>query len=161
VKATLDLATGALRAPEAPSGDIPLGSTLHASLRYPSDFAVIKPRADVVLHGTVHGQGRKRLGVRFRCGAIDRRLVVFGPRRYERSGVPSEPRPFDALPLVWEHAFGGAGLPNPVGRGLDDAPPQIEDPEHLIRERGDRPAPIGFWSVPPLWPARWSLLGRY
>src|SRR5690606_12315917 len=80
---------------------------------------------------------------------------------YERSGVPSEPRPFDALPLVWEHAFGGAGLPNPVGRGLDDAPPQIEDPEHLIRERGDRPAPIGFWSVPPLWPARWSLLGRY
>jgi hypothetical protein len=48
--------------------------------------------------------------VMLRVGHDERRLVVFGERRWERRGrqlLASEPAPFEALPLEWQGAFGG------------------------------------------------------
>ena len=163
VKATLELLTGKLRnEADMPCGDIPSGDTLSSSLRYPSDFAILKPRADVVLHGHAHAAGKRRMQVRFRFGrAFDRRLAVMGRRHFGRDGTPTEPARFDSLPLIWEHAFGGVDRANPVGCGLADVVPRIELLGKLIEKRGDAPVAAGVTAIPPLWPQRWSLLGHY
>ena len=90
-------------------------------------------------------------------------VMVFGDRVWVRQGpglVPSEPEPFERMPLIWEHAFGGTtkadglDLPwgsNPRGRGFywDEAQaegqflPNLEDPEHRVRAWDDRPDPVG------------------
>ncbi len=49
--------------------------------------------------------------VMLQVGDDERRLVVFGERRWERRGrelVASEAAPFEALPLQWQGAFGGS-----------------------------------------------------
>jgi hypothetical protein len=77
-------------------------------------------------------------GVALRVGAEERRLVVFGNRRWKArlmGGLePSTPEPFDRIELSWKRAFGGgydvppglmpgSGLPHPgyrVGYPLND-----------------------------------------
>jgi hypothetical protein len=69
--------------------------------------------------------------VRLCVGELQHRLIVFGPRVWERRMggrlVASDPAPFEPVPLGWEHAYGGsfdlapgylAGteLPHPGGR---------------------------------------------
>jgi hypothetical protein len=89
-------------------------------------------------------------------------IAVFGDRTWVHRGpdlVPGEPRPFQRMPLTWEHAFGGTckvdglDLPwgaNPKGRGFywDAAQaagqplPNLEDPGKRIRAWSDRPDPV-------------------
>ncbi|MEP7120952.1 MAG: DUF2169 domain-containing protein [Byssovorax sp.] len=116
-------------------------------------------------------------------GAEVRRLSVFGERRWQqgRAGdlVVSEPESFDAIPVVFARAFGGAydvppglfpgtDLPfpglrvahssNPSGLGFYETPgaalncslPNVESPTALIRVWDDRPEPAGFAPCPEL-----------
>jgi hypothetical protein len=132
------------------------------SLSYPSDFAVFKKRADVVLvgHGYAPGGHGEAALATFRFGSarggFERRVAVFGKRTWVKTlldSTPSRPEHFSCVPLVYERAFGGAGYAdNPVGVGFypqgairqGDSLPNLEDPDALITRPGDRPEPACF-----------------
>lgn len=121
--------------------------------------------------------------VNLSVGAESRGLTVFGERRWHKAPggdlLASEPEPFEALPLTFARAFGGAyemppglfpgtDLPfpglrvpyhlNPSGVGFyeswqtaqDQALPNIESTMELIRAWDDRPEPGGFAPCPDL-----------
>lgn len=164
---------------EVPMGDVFADDDPQKSLVYPSDLVIWKPQADVVLlgHAVAPGGSSPAAEVRFQLGEgerrIQRRLVVFGDRQWEKSmlvTVPTSPRPFERLPLVAERAFGGPGFDaNPVGIGWKGAAgsdgvarlPNIEDPERLVKAPGDRPGPMLVGPVSMFWKERWSKVGSY
>jgi uncharacterized protein YjbI with pentapeptide repeats len=164
---------------EVPMGDVFAGDDPQKSLVYPSDLVIWKPQADVVLlgHAVAPGGSSPAAEVRFQLGEgerrIQRRVVVFGERRWEKSmlvTVPTSPRPFERMPLVAERAFGGPGFDaNPVGVGWKGAAgsdgvaflPNIEDPERLVKGPGDRPSPMLVGPVSMFWKERWSKVGTY
>ncbi|MCC6528419.1 MAG: DUF2169 domain-containing protein, partial [Polyangiaceae bacterium] len=120
-----------------------------------------------------------RFEVRLRVGPLERRLVVQGPRRWERSGgrlVPGMATPFAELRLGWRVAFGGkdgdeAFAANPVGKGFWSRSarrdpeglelPQVEDPDCLMSEPADLPAPACLEGVAPQGAPRVGLAGTY
>ncbi len=109
--------------------------------------------------------------VAVQAGPYAQELLVIGDRVWERGAdglVPSEPQPFEELPLTWAHAFGGKAkaaygeVPfgaNPLGKGyaLDEAGalgqplPNIEDPAAPIRAWNDQPDPVGIGPYPAGW----------
>ncbi len=112
--------------------------------------------------------------VGFRVGTVSRRFVVFGDRQWlspSQGGDCTEPLPFTAIPLTWEHSLGGPAFPhNPLGKGLDAQNkatpflPNIEDPQHLITSQHsitDRPIPLCPFSIAIDTPARQQLSGTY
>jgi uncharacterized protein YjbI with pentapeptide repeats len=176
VKATCDLVQDgpATLRPEAepPSGDVHDEGDAARTLLYSTDFAVFKPRADVTLTGHAYppGGSSPAAQARFRFGhrknGFDRRIAVFGERRWQKAGIklaPTAPRPFKKIPLVYERAFGGPAYDrNPQGIGLaGDLLPQLEDPASLVKAPDDTPEPACFAPVPPSWPARRSKLGTF
>jgi hypothetical protein len=129
------------------------------SLRYPSDYAVFKQRADVVLIGHAYAPGglAGAAMTALRFGSAEngfvRRIAVLGERRWENvlgRYSPSVPAPFRRLPLIYERAFGGAGFAdNPLGVGFEAAPdacalPNLEDPDALMASPRDRPPAACF-----------------
>lgn len=146
-----------------------------------------KPATDVVLLGSARaprGRPVDRLDVSLRVGPVATTVRVWGDRRWvggAAGATPSSPRPFAALPLLWERAFGGvretadgglageprnpAGVGHPAGRPRRDLVgtpvPNLEDPRRPIRGLGDRPAPAGFGFVAPSWAPRAGYAGTY
>src|SRR5262245_3245486 len=101
--------------PELLVGDIHQDDDPARSLRYPSDFAAQKPRADLLLVGAAYppgGQPVRELLVRFSVGAFSKTLRVVGNRsllrRFDGRHTVSEPEPFVTIPLVYERAYGGS-----------------------------------------------------
>lgn len=151
-----------------PSGDRLRGGA-KTSLLYPSDFAVFKPRCDVVVSGHVYPPAdnapvrvaQLELGAD-PAGGIRRRVAVMGPRTWKQD-VPTKPVRFERVPILHELCFGGGAIAdNPIGTGLDGtAPPNFEDPQRLLKNQGDRPPPVGLGAIPQGWPVRWSKLGTY
>ncbi|MCC6557372.1 MAG: DUF2169 domain-containing protein [Polyangiaceae bacterium] len=172
-KATCDLVPGAPAAPrreaEPLSGEIL--DERGAGAAHPSDLALYKVRADVVLtgHAWAPGGEAREAEVSFRFGhegnAFERRVLVLGDRVWTRAGKlqkPSAPAPFHRMPLSYDRAFGGPGFdPNPIGVGLFDpmrpasrgpAPlPGLEDPAQRIRTPRQTPDPACFAPVPQAW----------
>lgn len=154
-----------------------------------SDFAPMKPHADVVVHGdAVAPGGRPATQTEVSLAWKDRikRAVVTGHRTWvDRWGSlrPSEPQPFLQMPLAWHLAYGGidaaegsvpkqaAELRNPVGRGVhvDHDPqrligralPNIETPGQLMQSWSDRCDPMGFGPVGRSWQPRLAHAGTY
>ena len=135
---------------------------------YPSDFADFKPQADVLLRGSCHTPGKKRMTecpVRFGVGAWSKILRVVGHRVW-MDGVlgpaMSDPVPFDRMTLDDRHSFGGPEHPlNPVGKGFGTRElPNIEHVEDLLRTRSDRPTPAGFGPLSPSRPERRAKVGK-
>jgi uncharacterized protein YjbI with pentapeptide repeats len=172
VKGTFDLVPGgaaAIRDEAEPlNGDLHLDDDPARSMAYASDFAVFKPKADVTLVGHAHGGAKGVSEVRFRFGhdknRFERRIAVLGDRSWSGQ-KPGAPAPFERIALTWENAFGGPSFDaNPLGAGHEPSaarPPNLEDPKALLTARGQRPAPVCFAPVPPLWKERWSKLGTY
>lgn len=166
VKGTFDLVPGAAAKPaeeqDLPSGDAHWDDDPAASLRYPSDFAPFKPKADVMLVGSAHRQGDRGVSlVRFRFGPIERRIAVFGDRTKERGA--HAPAPFETMPLRWERALGGAlSRENPVGIGHKTGMllPNLEDADALLG-RAAANVPVCTAPVAPSWSARSGKLGTY
>lgn len=163
-----------------PTGDIPRfeDEDEHSEIRYASDFALYKPRADLMLVGRCHPPGGRAVPscrVTFQVGQVGRSLRVYGDRWWAASGAGSEmtdPAPFSEMELSWERAYGGPECrDNPVGRGheaitLEDGRPawplpNIEYPEQRIASPSDRPAPAGFGPIPQGWEPRTSMVGTY
>ena len=139
------------------------------SVFYESDFAYAKTATDCYLVGHCCGERPARVRrVDFKIGDHLKSLAVFGERVWTGNNAISEPEPFDAIPLRYEAALGGAGYPqNPVGRGATDlqqqgyALPNIEYADQLMQSPQSRPPVAGFGPINRNWVARTSKLGTY
>lgn len=125
------------------------GEPGHSAPRYEIDFALRKPRCEVLLNATAYApEGRPATKVRIgvKLSGWSKVIDVVGDRYWVQRGGsigPSAAEPFLALPLTYERAFGGtddtdpdraeAYMPNPVGRGYG----LVRSGERLI----GRPAP--------------------
>ena len=135
------------------------------------DLCLPKPGAEVLVAGCCRAPGHSLVPaqeVTLRVGDWKRRIAVFGDRERLPGGGVSEPVPFNAMPLVWERAFGGPDNPaNPVGKGLDAegkpsrALPNLEDPAQLLLLASDQPLPVCPFPVSLDNPARRALSGTY
>lgn len=164
------------------------GSPGSSSLIHDTDAVLEKPGTDCILLGNAWApKGRaSTIDVTFRVGPVKKRVRVFGERiwiKCLKAMEISEPVPFERVPLVWEHSYGGtdaswpdpAGhescLENPVGRGflaqrskleIDGLMlPNLEDPACLITTPTDRPSPAGFGPIAPYWHPRARHAGTY
>jgi hypothetical protein len=153
-----------------------------SSLKATSDLHIGKPGTDVLLIGSARPSEARpvpRMQVSMSVADRQKRVQVTGDRVW-RNGRPSEPQPFEAMPLVWERAFGGshrlrdkvlAELRNPVGCGFagertaDDMEgrpvPNLEDPASPIEQVGHMPAPACMAPISPSWLPRLSYAGTY
>ena len=142
------------------------------TVRYGTDFAFVKPRAEALLMGCCRAPGDApvtEVRAAFSVGALSRELAISGDRVWKLTDtgiVATDPEPLTAMPLRWERAFGGPAIDaNPVGRGIgQDAKgrvplPNIEDPRRPVTSPLDRPAPTGAFPIPSRWPARKPLIG--
>lgn len=146
------------------------------------DYWMIKPEGEVLATGSCFSgaapkqESYVRVAVRTAEQTdkdkpfIDRRLMVYGNRKWGVSGM-TPPEPFTEMRVDYSRAFGGEKDDrNPVGRGLspieeDGATfhplPNVEDPRHLIRNKGDRPPPASPGPMDPTWPANFKKIGSY
>lgn len=137
-----------------------------------------KPHGEVLCAGHACAPGGKptpAARVRLRCGPVDKTLNVFGDRFWVRGADGawrlSEAKPFSAMPLDWQHAFGGPEFKdNPLGKGIAamTRPDGVEviplpnvEAAPLIGAPTDRPAPASFGPVDLMWPARAKKNGTY
>src|SRR6185437_7349523 len=108
---------------------------------------------------------------RLAVGPIKKELWVVGDRVWNTTG-PSDPVPFDKMPLDYEHAFGGPGYAsNPRGKGASAVKaesgdlvhplPNVELAKKLVTSPRDRPSPAGFAPIDPSWPQRIKKTGTY
>lgn len=170
--------------------DVHLGDPGATSIRYGCDFAPPKPFVDVLVNGSAHAPGGRpveRMVVGLAVAGVRKGAVIWGDRYWYEGSLgawtATPPRPFTAMPLVWERAFGGvdathadverrgAELRNLVGRGfrlngdraaLEHAPlPNIEAPDAAVTSWADRPPPAGFNVVGRGWQPRLRYGGTY
>lgn len=169
-----------------PLGDTYVGTPGLSSLRWEGQAGCVRSGTDIYLHGYAcapFGQAVRQLSISVQIGPCERHAVIFGDRTWQRGlwGLrPSEPSPFERMPLTYERCFGGrleqangqdavATELNPVGTGLSlrDADvagrplPNLEDPAALIRNPTDRPRPQGFGPVARGWMPRRAFAGTY
>lgn len=133
------------------------------------DAGIPKSASEVLLAGHAHPSEpttHQSVGVELR--GRRKTVHVVGDRVW-RNGVPTEPAPFERMPLSWDRAFGGEGFArNPLGRGFvgrgdpEGVPlPNLERPGAMIRSPRDTPEPAGFGPFGPDWPQRMEGLGTY
>jgi hypothetical protein len=164
------------------------GDPLKTSIKHESEMSPPKPATDAFLVGSARAQrpGTRSMEVRFRAGDREKIALVIGNRYWQRGvggASPSEPEPFESIPLVWENSFGGQDLTpenpshygaesrNPVGRGFraknSRAPwegemlPNIENPAEYLQSFGQQVTPVGFGPIGRNWQPRVSYAGTY
>ena len=184
VKGTFDLSYS-IQAREAEEQLFPTGDEYYTDdverkggLFYESDFAFLKPRADLLLVGKCHTPGGRTVTncpVTFQVGDFKKTLTVFGNRRWKKRlfrWKATEPETFIEMELRYENSFGGQRTAkNPLGKG--DGPikkdqggdagplPNIEDPSQLINSPKSSPEPAGFGPLGRMWQTRYSKTGTY
>jgi hypothetical protein len=167
------------------------GDPATSSVEYPGQLAPAKASIDVLVNGHAYapnGRAVETMSVGVRVGTIRKVVQVTGDRFWRGRGsgrVPSSPKPFERLPVVYERAFGGGavvtadgthGKPpyearNPVGVGLDGAAssdpsvttevPNLEFPQDRMLTGQQRPSPAAFGAIGPGWQPRASFAGTY
>ena len=153
-----------------------------SSLKHASEMHIGKPGTDVLLIGSAWAREKTpvtRMEVTMWVAGRQKTILVTGNRVW-RNGQPSDPEPFESMPLVWERAFGGvhqngdrvlAEERNPIGQGFaGDRPaadmqglalPNLEDPASLLQQAGQRSTPVCFAPVAASWLPRRALAGTY
>lgn len=180
VKGTFDLIDGRaceIAAEQRPcTGDMHYDDDTEQSVRYESDFAILKRRGECFLAGTCHppGGAATTSAVAFGVGDVKKALAVYGDRVWKpgfvtRTATP--PATFTSMPLRWERCYGGPDLEtNPLGMGRTDietldgperAMPNIEDSTGSIVAYGDEPTPVGAFPIPRGWKRRGQRSGTY
>lgn len=159
-----------------------------SSIKDEAELGPLRPSTDCFLVGSVRAPdaATRMLDVCFRAGPLEKKVRVFGERRWKRGAfglAPSEPEPFDSVPLKWELAYGGRDTShaeqrnhgeesrNPVGRGFrsartelpiaDDLLPQLESPSDPIRSAGQAVEPVAFAPIGRVWKPRRDFAGTY
>jgi hypothetical protein len=155
----------------------------NSSLKQVSEMHIGKPGTDVLLVGCARaprGQHAESVMVSMSVAERTKQVLVMGDRTWQSDGKPSSPREFEAIPLVWERAFGGmhtleelvfAEERNPIGVGfrgkqpsdsmVGQPVPNLEDPAAPIGSWDDRPAPACFAPIAPSWLPRRAFAGTY
>lgn len=136
------------------------------------DFGIPKRRPEIILNAYGFGayavDGRTAVSVS--VNNVRKDLWVTGDR-YWSDGTPSQALAFEAIPINWRNAYGGAGFEeNPQGKGHGETEinglrvrflPNIEDPAHPVVHEGRRYAPAGYSAIPIESPGRNRMLGTY
>lgn len=186
LKATLDLRPRlALAGEQLPVtlADEYWGDPTDSSLKAVSEIHIGKPGTDVLLSGrawAAQGQAVRESLVRVTVAERQKFVRVLGDRVWRTDGTPSAPEPFEAMPLVWERAFGGihrlgertlAEERNPIGVGfagrrsageLAGQPvPNLEHPGEPLERQGENPTPACFAPSAPHWLPRRRFAGTY
>ncbi|HEY4118373.1 MAG TPA: DUF2169 domain-containing protein [Byssovorax sp.] len=140
-------------------------------IRGASDLVPLKPRADVVLVGSVYapgGEPARSVVARLIVGEVDKSIEVCSDRVFLQDGTLREGAPFTRMPLVYERAAGGPDTSNPVGLRNDvrdrlgrTVVPNLQPPSTHVASPVDTVLPIGFGPIAASWPARRAKLGRY
>ena len=120
IKGTFDIIPGESAGISSEQIPVAYGDELYdeengGSVRFESDIAPFKPRADIVLVGRAYaprGQAVEALDVSLRVGGVSKTIRVIGDRRWEFGGrlmptYASDPEPFTVMDLIYERAFGG------------------------------------------------------
>ena len=156
--------------------------------KYEVDFALSKPRCDILLDGHAYSPGGRptdRLTVGLGIGAWSKSFCVVGDRVWFTSGSPqaTAPTPFTQMPISYNHAFGGVDLkhedpaqhaafmPNPSGRGfhkhfnmewLDGSPlPNTEENHASVVQPDGAYRPMSFGPIGRHWEPRSRYAGTY
>ena len=159
------------------------GDPTDSSLRVSAEIHIGKPGTDVLVIGRAWGsQGHPVREVLVRVVAAERQkaIRVLGDRVWLPDGTPSAPEPFEAMPLVWERAFGGvhpladrtlAEERNPIGVGfagkrsaeeLAGQPvPNLVSPDELLERQGQLVTPVCFAPSAAHWLPRRAFAGTY
>ncbi len=165
------------------------GAPGYSSPRYEVDFALTKPRCDILLNATAHAPGGRpspRVPVGVKIDGWSKVFDVVGDRVWLQRGAtlgPSAPEPFVTKPITYEHAFGGVDnldpdeeppdsyVANPVGRGwhrvrnqsrIPGTPlPATEDPADPVRAPWGDYRPMGFGVRGRNWVPRYRYAGTY
>jgi hypothetical protein len=152
-----------------------------SSIRHEADIAWRKPGVDLIVNGCAYSRsGSRQVVVEVATRHFRKQLLVTGDRHWENGpfGIhATAPEPFDAMPIIYERAFGGvderetpsAEASNPIGTGFCSAGspesgtylPNIEDPARPIKQWQDRPRPVGFGIVGRAWRPRAQYAGTY
>ena len=156
--------------------------------RLENDFAPSKPQCDVLLTGSAHSPGGKRmssLGVGLRVGEMRKAFNVTGPRQWEVGAaggvIAGAPQPVASQPISYDVAFGGTEVDpqhpertetcfeNPVGLGfrrhdLDiwGQPMPVTEESHapVTHPRGSY-RPMAFGPLGRSWRPRIDHVGTY
>lgn len=191
IKGTFDMLSGESATVASEQIPVRFGDELYdpengGSVKFESDAAPFKPKADIALVGRAYARGGYAvtvLDVLLRVETVKKSLRIFGDRHWKCLSRllpvwPTKPEPFTEMELVYERAFGGIDKEgggfckqNLVGCGLvakklkkilDGAPlPNIEEPGDLIKSWKDRPSPVGFGFYGRAWHPRNGYLGTY
>jgi hypothetical protein len=155
--------------------------------KYEPECAFLKLATDVVLigHACAPRPGTTEMPVSLRAGPVEKSIRVMGDRFWVKTlGLigPTDPQPFERIPLRYERAFGGwdrsdpnpqkhAFEPrNPVGLGFRAKNgrfqeglrlPNLEDPRQSLRSYGSIVPPAGFGFTAPHWEPRSKFGGTY
>jgi uncharacterized protein YjbI with pentapeptide repeats len=147
----------------------------------PLDEIMPKARPEFLLAGHAHAPGGKpvtEMRVRACIAGIDKSLRVIGAREWMFGMLPAyrvtSPQPFTSMPLVYERAFGGAGIDaNPAGCGHARGPlpaifglnhgamPNLEYPGSPVKAAWKRYQPACFGAIDAGWAPRKHRHGTY
>ena len=154
-----------------------------SSIKYGSDCHTGKPCSDIIMLGHAYApnnQEIRQLDVSLTIGQVHKTIRVFGNRHWHNGRI-TPPEPFKTMAMVYEKAFGGEHIVNgistaveernPVGQGfsgqrkvdeMNGVPlPNLEDPNNLITDINQRPAPACFAISAPHWQPRSAYAGTY
>lgn len=186
LKATLSLRPKLALAPvQVPTtlADEYYGDPTTSSLKQVSEMHIGKPGTDVLLVGRAWAPGGRAVQeswVRVSVAERQKTIRVWGDRTWLSDGTPSPALPFEAMPLVWERAFGGtqeltdrivAEERNPVGIGLVAGRhaeeivgwpvPNLEDPTTPLQRQGQNVIPVCCAPIAAHWLPRRAFAGTY
>ena len=159
------------------------GDPTSSSLKLASEIHIGKPGTDVLVVGRAWAPSARAVRETLVAVSVAERrkaIRVTGDRVWRGDGTASEPEPFEALPLVWERAFGGvhqladrtlAEERNPVGVGfrgrrtveelIGQPLPNLEDPSSVLERPGQNFTPVCLAPTAPHWLPRRSFAGTY
>ncbi len=137
------------------------------SLYAPSDMALMKPSAEVIVLGHAYAAEQRpshAITARIAVGSIDKVIEAHSQRRFERDGRCETSPALARLPLHYEAASGGPGSDNPVGIDPTDfgengrrRVPGVLPPNLDVRP-GEHIAIVGLGPIAAHWPPRARLL---
>lgn len=165
------------------------GEPCESAALYENDFALHKPRCDVLLNGHCHapnGEPATEVKVALKVGTLVKAFKVIGARIYEDSALShsiSKPVPFTTMPITYAQAFGGVDRThadpakhkwypwNPVGAGFYPAAssaqtnglplPNTEELDRPVTAPHEHYKPMAFGPIGRAWRQRIQWAGTY
>lgn len=169
--------------------DVFPGEPSESAALYENDFALHKPRCDVLLNGHCHapnGEPATEVNVALKVGTLVKAFKVIGARIYEDSALShsiSKPVPFTTMPITYAQAFGGVDRThadpakhkwypwNPVGAGFYPAAnsaqtnglplPNTEELDRPVTAPHEHYKPMAFGPIGRAWRQRIQWAGTY